>query len=171
MCGIILLFFSCKKNENQSDAFPETNRESKIEIAQMEDHFIRNDSLIVALVSVVEKRVFSDARFEIEVETQKSEYDDSVIDTIKTFTYEQTQVKFFKTRNWENLAEASIQNADLDLFENIKIGMTKASFKEILDINFIHEQINIGNLEQTAVFSFNFENGILQSIEYEGYIY
>ena len=78
--------------------------------------------------------------------------------------------KSYKAVREEWIFEAKILNSEFEFTKSIKIGIDKKSFEKILKTKLNSDIVKVGNLEQTSVFIFKFENDSLKEMDYEGYV-
>ena len=168
---------SCKQKESQKVEITEqkpttelkAETENSIKKAVIPEQFIENDSLVIRLKSDLDK-IALNPKFDLKTEPKTNTYDETIIDTIKTLTFNKTKIYSYRATNWESIYAAKIKNSDFKLLDSIHIGTKKETFASRVKTKWITDLIKIGNLEQTSVFIFEFENGILKSIDYEGYV-
>jgi hypothetical protein len=175
--GILLLMISCKQAETKktqiieqkppSELKPETILKVEEDIA--EKLFVENDSLAFAFESELESYAFDSPIFKIELKPYQNHHDKNVIDTIKTMTFKNTELVFYKAKNWEFIIGALIKNTEIELSDSLKIGIKKKTLENKLKTKIESDIVTLGNLEKTSLFTFHFENGILESIKFEGY--
>lgn len=168
---ILILMVSCKKAETKKTEIIEekTTTEIKIEENIGEEQFVENDSLAFAFQSELEKFTFKNPMFKSASKPYQNHHDKTVIDTIKTLTYDKTELEFYKAANWEHIIGGIIKNPEIEFFDSIKIGIKKETLENILKTQIATDLVTLGNLEQTSLFTFQFENGILKSIKFQGY--
>jgi len=65
---------------------------------------------------------------------------------------------------------ARIINEEIKISESINVGMTKSQFEKIIKTEIESDILNIENLEGSISFIFEFNNGTLKVVEFEGYI-
>ncbi len=164
---------SCIDKESKKDdtvtskAEVETNKQfNKINVPEQ---YIENDSLLSLLFSDLEK-ITLNPKFAILTEPEVNTHNESIIDSIRTFSFEKTKIYFYQATTWESIYAATIENSDFIFLDFIYIGVTKKTFKNTIKTEIESDLVKIGNLEQTSVFTFMFKNNILRTIEYEGYI-
>ena len=175
--GIIILLVSCKPKEAEKQLISKTKptTELKIEFVEktvqvvIQEQFVENDSLTRMLKKELEK-IALNSNFDLKVEPRKNKYDEKIIDTIKTLTFGKTKIYSYRAPNWESIYAAKIENAEFIFFDSIKIGIQKSILEYQFKIELENDLIKIGNLEQTSVFTFTFENDKLKTIGYQGYV-
>lgn len=178
--GILILLVSCKQKEiekpnaskQKSTTEFKVETEEKIEKITIPEQYIESDSLLTQLVSDLYKIVLN-SNFEVGKEPIRNRYTDAdviVMDTIITHTFDNTNIKFHKTENKQWIYAASIENLDFKLLNSIGIGTRKVTLENRIKIELKSDLIKIGDFEQTSVFIFKFEDGIIKNIFYEGYV-
>lgn len=95
---------------------------------------------------------------------------DNLIDTIITFKYDKSEVNIYKAASEKWIYHAEINNPKLNFLDSIKVGMKKQILENILGVELHSETVIIGDLEQTSIFRFTFQENLLEKIQYEGYI-
>jgi len=141
----------------------------KIETEVTQEQYVENDTLLTKMESDLNELV-KNSKFTIEKELVNNRHVDNLIDTIKTFKFDKINIKSYKAANEEWIFEAKILNSGFELTKSIKIGIDKKSFEKILKTKLNSDIVKVGNLEQTSVFIFKFENDSLKEIDYEGYV-
>lgn len=174
---IIIFIASCKQKETIKEESiglkPNTEliSETKKQIDEIEIPFqyFENDSLLTEFKSDLEK-IALNQKFDLKVELKTNTHDKKIIDTIKTLTFDKTKIYSYRATNWESIYEAKIENSDFIFLDSVKVGTKKESFEKLIKSKLQTDLIKIGNLEQTSVFFFKFENNMLKIIEYQGYV-
>ena len=174
---ILILLASCKQTETKKAEIVEQNpttelkteTEIKVEENIAEEQFVENDSLVFAFESELENYALKSSLFKIELNPYQNQHDKSVIDTMKTLTFDKTKFEFYKAKNWESIIGGIIKNPEIKFVDSLNIGINKRTLENILKTKIESDKVTLGNLEQTSLFSFQFENGILESIKFEGY--
>lgn len=174
---ILILLVSCKQTETKKDKIIKQNlttelkteTEIKVEDNITEEQFIENDSLAFAFESELEDYALKSSLFKIELKPYQNHHDKSVIDTMKTLTFDKTKLEFYKAKNWESIIDGIIRNPEIKFIDSLNIGINKRTLENILKTKIKSDKVTLGNLEQTSLFFFQFENGILESIKFEGY--
>jgi len=172
--GILISLNSCKQTEpkkmeeSESKVIMETKKETA-ESTSVEESYIENDSLVIALKSELEK-VALNKKFVIDKKPIKNRHVDNLTDTIVTRTYENTKLTSYKATSEEWIYTAKIENTEFELNDFIKVGTKKYVVEKSLAKGIQNDTLKIGNLEQTSVFNLIFESGILKMIEYDGYV-
>ena len=175
--GILILMVSCKQKEAQKIEITkqkpttELKAETKklVEDNITKEQFIENDSLAFAFESELENYAIKNSIFKISLKPYQNHHDKNVIDTMKTLTFDKTKLEFYKAKNWESIIGGIIKNAEIEFSDSLKIGMNKKTLENKLKTKIESNKVTLGNLEQTSLFSFQFENGILESIKFKGY--
>ena len=180
--GIITLLISCnkegsKKKIEENIAEPiiekniEKNIEENIEIKEKKTfQFIENDSVTHFWQSELKSLTKKFPNFSTETELRKNNYDETQIDTLKILTFENSKIIVYSTSNFYAVSSAEIRNPELPIWNYIKVGMKKYQLEKTLSTPLKLDTIKVGNLEQTSLFEFNFKDGELNKIKFEGYI-
>ncbi|SFJ67315.1 hypothetical protein SAMN05443431_1173 [Olleya namhaensis] len=174
---MLILIVSCKQKETQKaesiEVKPTTELKAepkkKIEEIVIPEQYLENDSLLTELESDLEKIVLN-PKFELKAEPKTNTHDESVTDTIKTLTFDKTKIYSYRATNWESIYSAKIENSDFKFLDSIFIGTKKEKLENRIKMELKTDLLKIGNLEQTSVFIFKFENEKLKVIEYQGYV-
>jgi len=172
--GILISLNSCKQTEpkkieeSETKEITETKKETT-ESNSVEESYVENDSLVIALKSELEKIALS-KKFTIEKKPIQNRHVDNLVDTIITRTFENTELTSYKTASEEWIYKAKIENSEFELNNFIKVGTKKYVVEKSLAKGIKNDTLTIGNLEQTSVFNLIFESGILKLIEYDGYV-
>lgn len=173
--GTSILFISCKEKitksekETNTEIKPETNT-IKIEQSNEDENYIVLDSVTNSWISSLENISKKDKRFKIKLETSKNDHDSRVIDTIRTMTFDKTEIITYSTDSYYGIWTADINNAEFPLWKYIRVGMKQYELEKTLAKGMDHDTIKIGNLEKTSIFEFYFKKGILERIKFDGYI-
>ncbi|WP_154662125.1 hypothetical protein [Siansivirga zeaxanthinifaciens] len=169
--GILIFLVSCKQKETQKMEIPEQKptTELKVENKIATEQFVENDSLAFALESELEKFALQNSMFKTASKAYQNHHDKTVIDTIKTLTYDKSELEFYKSATWEHIIGGIIKNPEIVLSKSLKIGIQKSTLENKLKTKITSDLVILGNLEQTSLFTFHFENGILESIKFQGY--
>jgi len=181
--GILISLVSCKEKVTDkqiiSDSKPtiELKTETvkiiesieKVEGINIPEQYVENDSLLFLLKSELNKLALK-TKFDLKTEPIINKYEESIMDTIKTLTFDKTKIYSYRATNWESIYEAKIENSEFKFLDSIKIGIQKKTLERLLKIELDAESIQLGNLEQTSVFIFTFEDDILKTIDYQGYV-
>ncbi|WP_178984544.1 hypothetical protein [Winogradskyella helgolandensis] len=174
---MLILIVSCKQKEIQKAESIEVKPtmelkavpKKQIEEIVIPEQYFENDSLLTELESDLEK-IALNPKFDIKVEPNSNTHDESVTDTIKTLTFDKTKIYSYRATNWESIYSAKIENSDFEFLDSIFVGIKKEKLENRIKTEFKTDLLKIGNLEQTSVFIFKFENGKLKFIEYQGYV-
>ena len=174
---VLILIVSCKQKETKkkesiyqkSTTELKTEPKKPIEETVITEQYFENDSLLILLESDLDKLALN-PKFDLKTKPKTNNHDETIIDTIKTLTFDKTKIYSYRATNWESIYAAKIENSDFKFLDSISIGTKKKTFENLLKTKFKTDLIKIGNLEQTSVFMFSFENGILKTINYEGYV-
>jgi len=100
----------------------------------------------------------------------KNVYDESVVDTIYTFSSGKTKIEVYHAKDRDILQSAFIETDKIPLKYNIKVGDTKKNVAKLLKAKITVDKVQVGDLEQGHVYTFTFFNDELISISYDGYI-
>lgn len=93
------------------------------------------------------------------------------MDTIKTFTYNDTSIKVYHTKGLYAVESADLQNSDFSLKGPVRVGMEKNQLEQVLNSELNNDTILVGNAVGTFEFKFIFENNnTLQKIDFQGYV-
>ncbi|MNQ62253.1 hypothetical protein D3C85_765930 [compost metagenome] len=165
----LVLLISCnqKRKENKNSSEKVANKKIVTEVIQ--EQYVENDTLLAKMESDLNE-LTNNTKFTIEKELVNNKHVDNLIDTIKTFKFDRINVKSYKAVSEEWIFEAKILNSEFALSKSIKIGIEKKTFEKILKTKLNSDIVKVGNLEQTSVFIFKFENDSLKEIDYEGYV-
>ncbi|MFN2260470.1 MAG: hypothetical protein ABR595_00195 [Psychroflexus sp.] len=175
---ILFLLNSCKYEESKKEKNKEietiTKSTSKSEIAieepvKVEEQYIINDSLLVLFSSNLNE-IALNPKFNLKAEPTKNKHTEKVIDTIKTLTYDKTEIISYQSTEWESIYKAKIQNPEFEFYDDIKTGISKDNFQKKIGIELESNLIKIGVLEQTSYFIFRFKDDVLKEIGYNGYV-
>lgn len=164
---LFVLLISCKQ-EVKVDSIVKEQEKNIAEISVSEQYF-ENDTLLTKFESDL-IRFSKNPKFKLEKELVENRHVDDQVDTIKIFHFGETNIKFYKAVSEEWIFEAKIMDSGLEFSESVKIKMKKNALEKILKTKLNSNIVKIGNLEQTSVFVFKFENNNLQEIIYEGYV-
>lgn len=100
----------------------------------------------------------------------KNIHEETIVDTIYTFSAGKTKIEVYKARHQDLLQSAYIDTDKISLKFNIKIGDTKDDIGRRLGTKITSDKVQIGDLEQLQVYTLTFSNGKLTSIIYEGHV-
>ena len=109
-------------------------------------------------------------KFDIKSEPKTNTHDETITDTIKTLTFDKTTIYSYRATNWESIYAAIIKNSEFKFLDSIGVGTKKETLENQIKTELKTDLIKIGNLEQTSVFIFKYEDGTLKEINYEGYV-
>jgi len=107
----IMMCFSCKQNKPSPKIelkISEPNGIEIIEKAENEIQYIENDTLVINWENNLENFCSKSSLFKKQIEPYENHHDETVIDTIKTFIFEKSNLKFYKAVNFEKLMSARI---------------------------------------------------------------
>jgi hypothetical protein len=164
-----LFLVSCNQKGRENIVSSKKMVNKKIETKITQEQYIENDTLLTKMESDLNELV-KNPKFTIEKELVNNRHVDNLIDTIKTFKFDKINIKSYKAVSEEWIFEAKILNSEFEFTKSIKIGIDKKSFEKILKTKLNSDIVKVGNLEQTSVFIFKFENDSLKVIDYEGYV-
>lgn len=171
--GLLISLVSCKQKETEKEIIVEKSKttESYIENAKEKKYNIEhiyNDTISAKLKSSLELLASDTSKFKIVIRPTKNREDSSLIDTLKTLTFDKTEFVIYKTKKWGEVISAEIKNPEIVLISAIKIGMNITDFRNIIKIKPETDLILIMDTERRIGFRFIFDNGILNFIDYEG---
>lgn len=171
--GLFISLVSCKQRETENEIIVKKSKttESNIDSVKEEKYnieYIYNDTISAKLKSSLELLASDTSKFKIAIRPTKNREDSSLIDTLKTLTYDKTEFVIYKTKNWGEVISAEIKNSEFVLINTIKIGMNIADFRNVIKIKPETGIILIMDTERRIGFRFIFDNGILNFIDYEG---
>lgn len=149
--GILILLTSCNKKSNSGIKIPNATTEQSI----------KNDSLFDLLKSDLYRIAFHPG-FDHEERVHT--------DTSKTITFDKTKIIFYRESNWEEIISANILNSHFVFLDSIIIGTQKKLLESRIKSVIKSDKIKIGNLNNTNIFIFKFEDDYLNSIQYKGSI-
>lgn len=165
-----LLLISCHQKAKENIASSEKRMPGKkVEKEVIQEQYVENDTLAAKMESDLNELIKS-PKFIIEKELVNNRHVDNVVDTVKTFKFDKIDIKSYKSTSEEWIFEAKILNPEVELLKSIKIGIDKRYFEKIVKTKLNSNLVKVGNLEETSVFIFKFENDILQEIDFEGYL-
>ena len=165
----LLFLVSCNQKGRENIVSSKQMVNKKIATKVTQEQYIENDTLLTKMESDLHELV-KNPKFTIEKEIVNNRHVDNLIDTIKTFKFDKINIKSYKAVSEEWIFEAKILNSGFELTKSIKIGIDKKSFEKILKTKLNSDIVKVGNLEQTSVFIFKFENDSLKEMDYEGYV-
>lgn len=97
-------------------------------------------------------------------------HDRAVVGTVYTFSAGKTKIEIYKAKHLDILQSAYIDTENISLKYNIKVGASKTDVAKRLKAIITADKVQVGNLEQTNVYTLTFSNGKLTTILYEGYV-
>ena len=109
-------------------------------------------------------------KFDIIKEPRINAHNETIIDTVKTLTYNDSKIYLYRSTVKEWIYEAKIRSSEFVLLEKINIGVEKKALEKILKTELISDITKIGNLENTSVFIFTFKSDKLIALDYQGWI-
>jgi hypothetical protein len=166
---ILLLLISCKQKEIENSDSSKNLANKKIETTIVQGQYVENETLLAKMESDLYK-LTKNPNFTIDKKLVNNRHVDNLIDTIKTYKFENINIESYKTASEEWICEAKILNSEFEISKSIKIGIDKKAFEKMLKTKVNSDIVKVGNLEQTSVFIFNFKNESLVEIVYEGYV-
>ncbi|MCH2032259.1 MAG: hypothetical protein MK202_01970 [Tenacibaculum sp.] len=155
--------------ENKKDSNSQKKQKTNQIQNTIPDQYFENDSLLDLFETDLDKLPLN-LKFELLAKPKTNNFDETVIDTIKKYTFDKTIIYSYKATNWESIYFAKIENSVFKFLDSLSVGTKKQSFENLLKTELNTDLVKIGNLEQTSVFSFTFENERLKTIEYDGYV-
>lgn len=162
LIGVLILLVSCKQEESNK-----TGIKDKVNKTTIAEQYIENDSLLTLLKSDLYNISFNPI-FNGEEIAKTNNKTASQIN--KTIVFEQTEIHFYRKGFSEEIISAKIKNVQFKFLDSICIGTKMKKLENLLETKLKSNLIKIGNLEQTSVFVFKFENEILNTIDYESYL-
>tara|TARA_R110000737_G_C14395021_1_gene453065 strand:- start:100 stop:645 length:546 start_codon:yes stop_codon:yes gene_type:complete len=171
----IIAFIGCKQSENSNSKTSDIATEKQIKKIEIEKNTItkkilNQDSLSILWESNLKKIALLDDRFDLRKEPFTNHHDKSIIDTINTFTYKKSIINIYKAQNFEAIMNAKIQNSDIEIMDYLRIGTKKNLIEKTLETRIPNDNLKVGNLEQTVVFTLKFQSGELIAVEFDGYV-
>lgn len=176
LLSFILIFsfilFSCKNPEKKEMNFGDNTidsiSENTTDELQQETYLIR-DSLAMAW----EKKLLEftkNSNFKSEKTAVENVHDNSIIDTLITYSHKNSKIELYKAQNFEAVKSAYIETPDFLLDEFLHVGSKKLAFENTVGQGLSEKPIKVGNEEGTSVFTFTFEDVRIKSITFEGYV-
>ena len=190
---IIITLASCRQKETKktdnSGQKPTIELNDKVQKKDdkisIPEQYIENDSLLTILETDLENLALNSI-FSLKAEPIINAHDETIMDTLKTLTYNKTNIYLYQAANWESIYKAKIENSEFKFLDSVAVGMTRKNIEIFINHHISqvtkeeHEEgvkvtlkadvIKVGNLEQTSVFTFNFVNDTLKSVDYQGYV-
>jgi len=148
-------------------ASEENTAESQLDSKLTIQH-IQNDSITHSWVLELTKISKNDKKFEIQQELRPNRHWD-YMDTIKTLTFDKSRLTLISTKDYFGLWTAELKNPEIPLWNYIKVGMNKSQLEKTLATKIPMDKVEIGNLEQTTTFVFEFKNNNLDRINFVGF--
>jgi hypothetical protein len=165
LIGVIVLLVSCKQKET-----PKTVMENKFnEPVVAVEQYIENDSLITLLKSDLYNIAFNPI-FDGEEILKTNTNNKTIAQINKTLVFKQTKIHFYKKGFSEEIISAKIKNSQFKFLDSICIGIKIEKLEKGIALELKTNLIKIQNFEQTSIFIFKFEEGILKEINYESYV-
>lgn len=100
----------------------------------------------------------------------KNVHNNTVVDTIYTFSVGNTKIEIYKARHGDILKSAYIDTDKIPLKYNIKVGTSKVNVAKKLKAKIIADKVQVGDLEHGQVYTLTFSHGKLSTVSYEGYV-
>ena len=174
MFSVLLLPFllSCKNPEqNEIDL----NSDKINSLAKTEPDSIQQEAYLVrdSLIMAWEKKLLEftkNSNFKSEKIAVENLHDDSIIDTLITYSHKNSKIEIYKAQNFEAVKAAYIETPDFLLDEFLHVGSKKLALENTVGQGLSEEPIKVGNEEGTSVFTFTFEDVHIKSITFEGYV-
>ena len=175
LIGISLFFISCKEKTNKREKKTHSEIKSETNIIEIEqinknENYIVLDSVTNSWRNSLENISKKDKRFETKIKISENDHDSRIMDTIRTMTFDKTEIITYSTDSYYGIWAANIENSEFPLWEYIRVGMKKYELEKTLAKGMNNDTILIGNLEKTTIFELYFKKGILERIKFEGYI-
>ncbi len=174
---VLILIVSCKQKETKKakslEQKPTTELKAEpkkpIDKIAIPEQYFENDSLRNLLESELDKLAIN-PKFDLKTEPRANTHDKTITDTIKTRTFEKNKIFSYKYQEREWIYSAKIRSSEFKFLDSVKIGIKKQTLENILKSELESDLIKIGDLENTSVFIFEFENDTLKTIDYQGYV-
>ncbi len=152
-----LFTFSCRKKSYDTQA-----------VAEKQEEYLQKDSLAF---SYFQQLIQMDKQgFKVEIEPHQNAHVKNQVDSLRTYTFNNTLIRIYQTPDKALLESAIIKDVKLQFSDGMKIGLNKAQVSKILGVPIKGQQLKIGDMEQNIVFEFKFANDQLKEIEYLGYV-
>ena len=174
---IPILIVSCKQKETKKaeliDQKPATQLKPEpqkpIEEIAIPEQYFEIDNLRSKLESELDELILN-SKFDLKTKPIKNTHDKTITDTIKTRTFDKTQIQSYKSFEKELICKAKIGSSEFTFLDSIKIGTKKRTLEDIIKSELESDIIKIGDLEGNSVFIFKFKNDTLKEINYQGYV-
>jgi hypothetical protein len=108
--------------------------------------------------------------FAITKKPVRNKYNNSIVDTIYTFSKGKTKIEIYHSREKDLLQSAYIDTDKVPFKYNMKVGNTKADIAKLLKAKITKDKVQVGDLEHGEVYTFSFAKNRLNSIYYCGYL-
>ena len=131
--------------------------------------YIENDSITHSWVSELTEISKNNKRFKVQEELKPNRHWD-YMDTIKTLTFDKSRLTILSTEGYYGLWTAELNNPEIPLWDYIRVGMDKYQLEKTLATKITSDKVEVGNLEQTTVFEFEFRKDILEKIYVVGFV-
>lgn len=173
LIGLFSILFACRNRReegvtNSEAGIVEKNKVKKNEDGLRINQYIQNDSLTQSWITELTKISKNKNKFQIENELRPNRHWD-YMDTVKTITFDKSRMTVVSNKGFYGLWTAEICNREIPLTNNIKIGIEKGDLEKIVGIKILNDTVELGNLERTSIFEFNFDNQKLKRIYVIGY--
>jgi len=167
---------SCKQKENQKNEIREQKPKTELKVEpkkiieeiSIPEQYFENDSLRILLESDLDILALN-PKLDLKTEPRINTHNETITDTIKILTFGNTKIYSYRATNKEWIYSAKIRNSEFIFLDSINIGIKKNTLENILKSKLETDLIKIGNLENTSVFIFTFENDTLKTIDYQGW--
>ena len=174
---ILILIVSCNQRETKKTELIEqksttelkAETDKKVSETSIPEQYFEIDSLRIILENELDNLTLN-PKFDLKTEPKINTHDKSITDTIKTRTFKENKIYSYKYQDREWIYSAKIRSSEFNFLDSIKIGIPKQTLENIIKSELESDLIKIGDLENTSVFIFKFENGILKTIDYQGYV-
>ena len=166
------LLFSCKNPEKNEIDFSGDAVNSLAETSSnssQEENYLVRDSLVMAWEQKL-LEFTKNSNFKSEKIAMENIHDNSIIDTLITYSQSNSKIEIYKAQNFEAVKSAYIESPDFLLDEFLHVGSKKLVLENIIEQGLSEQPIKVGNTERTIVFTFTFEDVRIQSISFEGYV-
>ena len=112
----------------------------------------------------------NNSNFKSEKTAVKNLHDDSITDTLITYSQNNSKIEVYKAQHFEAVKAAHIETPDFRLNEYLHVGAKKLVLENDLGQGLSEASIKVGNEEGTTVFTFTLKDARIQSITFEGYV-